>query len=207
MEKKVNIIMEEITYSKKNNEIECVHYISSRKEYKPHTHVNHLMVGYVESGRVCIVIDGDGAVYKAGDEFKIEPNVLHEIKTVDDEEYSMMVLCIETVSNTDDKYLKSLQDTILEKPENMYLIDEMAKDTGISPYHMIRKFKKAFGLTPHQFQIQSKVRKAQMLLEQNKSISEVTYEAGFYDQSHLDRCFQKIVGMTPKEYQESIVTS
>ena len=85
----------------------------------------------------------------------------------------------------------------------MYLIEEMAKDAGISPYHMIRKFKKAFGLTPHQFQIQCKVRKAQRLLEQKKSIAEVTYEAGFYDQSHLDRCFQKIVGMTPKEYKEA----
>lgn len=204
---KANIIMEEISYSKKNNEIECVHYRRSRKEYKPHTHVNHLMVGYVESGRVCIVVDGESAIYKQGDEFKIEPNVLHEIKTVEDDEYSMIVLCVKTETDTDDEYLKNLQDTILDNPENMYLIEEMAKDSGISPYHMIRKFKKAFGLTPHQFQIQSKVRKAQKLLEENKSISEVTYEAGFYDQSHLDRCFQKIVGKTPKEYQESIVNN
>jgi len=196
---------EEITYSKKNDEIECVHYRNTRKEYNPHTHVNHLMVGYVESGRVCIVMEGESAVYEQGDEFKIEPNVLHEIRTVGDDMYSMVVLCVRTESGTDDEYLKGLQDTILENPENMYLIEEMAKDSGISPFHMIRKFKRAFGLTPHQFQIQSKVRKAQKMLEQNKSIAEVTYETGFYDQSHLDRCFQKIVGMTPKEYQESIL--
>lgn len=196
--------MDEVTYSKKNNEIECVHYRSSRKEYKPHTHANHLMVGYVEAGRVCIVIDGDSVIYQEGDEFKIEPNVIHEIKTVEDDTYSMMVLCVETETEIDDEYLKDLQNTILDNPENIYLIEEMARDTQISPYHMIRKFKKAFGLTPHQFQIQSKVRKAQKLLEQNKSISEVACEAGFYDQSHLDRCFQKIVGMTPKEYQEII---
>lgn len=196
--------MEDVTYSKKNNEIECVHYQNCRKEFKPHTHANHLMVGYVESGRVCIVIDGDSAIYKQGDEFKIEPNVIHEIRTVEDDTYSMMVLCVETETETDDEYLKYLQNTILDNPENIYLIEEMARDSQISPYHMIRKFKKAFGLTPHQFQIQSKVRKAQKLLEQNKSISEVANEAGFYDQSHLDRCFQKIVGMTPKEYQDVI---
>ncbi|MBQ5998883.1 MAG: AraC family transcriptional regulator [Treponema sp.] len=28
----------------------------------------------------------------------------------------------------------------------------MLKDAGISPFHMIRKFKKAFGLTPLQYQ-------------------------------------------------------
>ena len=79
----------------------------------------------------------------------------------------------------------------------------MAKDTNISPFHLIRKFKKMYGLTPHQFQIQCKVRKAQKLLEEEKSVCEVTYDAGFCDQSHLDRCFQKIVGLTPKEYKDA----
>ncbi len=66
---------------------------------------------------------------------------------------------------------------------------------------MIRRFRKAFGLTPHQFQIQCRVRKAQKLLEEEKSISRVTYESGFSDQSHLDRCFRKLVGLTPVQYR------
>ncbi len=107
----------------------------------------------------------------------------------------------------EDDDLKELQDTIMEKPENIYLIEEMADDTQVSPYHMIRKFKKAFGLTPHQFQIQCKVRKAQKLLETTKNISEVAYEAGFCDQSHLDRCFQKLVGMTPRQYQDAVLNN
>ena len=82
----------------------------------------------------------------------------------------------------------------------------MAADSNTSPFHLIRKFKKAFGLTPHQFQIQCKVRKAQKLLEEEKSVCEVTYDAGFCDQSHLDRCFQKVVGLTPKEYRASLKT-
>ena len=199
--------MDEILYKKTNDEIECVHYKDCRKSYKPHTHTDHLMVGYVEAGRGCIVIEGESAEYEAGDEFRINPNTLHEVKPIDDEPYSMVVLCVKTETDIEDEKLEDLQDlkdAILEKPENIYLIEEMAADSMISPYHMIRKFKKAFGLTPHQFQIQCKVRKAQRLLEQKKSISEVTYEAGFCDQSHLDRCFQKIVGMTPKQYQDSL---
>jgi AraC-like DNA-binding protein len=142
-----------------------------------------------------------------GDEFRIMPNVLHEIKPADENPYSMMVMCIKIDAVVDDEHLKELQDTIMEKPENIYLIEEMAEDSQVSPYHMIRKFKKAFGLTPHQFQIQCKVRKAQKLLETTKSISEVAYEAGFCDQSHLDRCFQKIVGMTPRQYQDALINN
>jgi AraC-like DNA-binding protein len=196
--------MSEVTYSKKNDEIECVRYEKSQKAYLPHTHPKHMTIGYIEEGRVCITIDGESCIYEQGEEFRIMPNVLHEIKPADEEPYSMMVMCIKTDAAVDDDNLKELQDSIMEKPENIYLIEEMAADTQVSPYHMIRKFKKAFGLTPHQFQIQCKVRKAQKLLETNKSIPEVAYEAGFCDQSHLDRCFQKIVGMTPSQYQDAL---
>ncbi len=199
--------MHEVTYSKKNNDIECVHYVESRKSYLPHTHPNHLTISYIEEGHVCITIDGESCIYEKGDEFRIMPNVLHEIKPVDDTSYSMMVLCIKTEAVVNDDDLKELQHAIMEKPDNIYLIEEMAEDVKISPYHMIRKFKKAFGLTPHQFQIQCKVRKAQQLLETGKSISEVALQAGFCDQSHLDRCFQKIVGMTPVQYQASVIKS
>ena len=114
--------MGEISYHKKNDEIECVRYRHSRKCYAPHTHTGHLVLGYVEEGEVCIIMDGTERIYRAGD----------------------------------------------------------------------------------QFQIQCKVRKAQKLLEEEKSVCEVTYDAGFCDQSHLDRCFQKVVGLTPKEYRASL---
>ena len=203
-------MMNEISYRKKNDDIECVHYKNWTKTYPPHTHAEHLTLGIVESGKVCIVMNGTSKVFCEGDEFQIPPDVLHEIKPVDDKGYSMLVTCVRVPTpepaSTDDKTdttLIELKDSILDQPENLYLIEEMAQDTNISPFHLIRKFKKLYGLTPHQFQIQCKVRKAQKLLEEEKSVCEVTYDAGFCDQSHLDRCFQKIVGMTPKEYKEA----
>ena len=198
--------MGEITYCRKNDEIECVIYRDSTKRYAPHTHASHLIIGYVEKGCVSISLDGETEVYTAGEEFKIVPNTLHEICPGDDEPYSMTVMCIKTDVSCEDDGLSQLQDKILENPENVYLIDEMAGDAKISPFHMIRKFRKAFGLTPHQFQIQSKVRKAQKLLVEGMAVSDVVYEAGFCDQSHFIRCFQKVVGMTPLQYLDSIRT-
>ena len=205
--------MPEISYSKKNDQIECVRYKDWQKSYPPHTHTDHLMVGYIEEGSVCIVLNGGPAIYRAGDKFQIPPNVLHEIKTVDGQCYSMVVLCIQVdESECTDDYedavarLNELRKSILENPENIYLIEQMARDACISPFHMIREFKKAFGLTPHQFLMQCKVRKAQKLLAE-KSASEVTYDAGFYDQSHMDRCFKKLVGLSPKEYKKAVIST
>ena len=206
-------MMNEISYRKKNEDIECVHYKNWTKAYPPHTHAEHLTLGIVEAGKVCIVMNGNSKVFCEGDEFQIPPDVLHEIKPVDEKGYSMLVTCVrvpaqelEQSDKPDDTSLIELKDSILDQPENLYLIEEMAQDTNISPFHLIRKFKKLYGLTPHQFQIQCKVRKAQKLLEEEKSVCEVTYDAGFCDQSHLDRCFQKIVGMTPREYKEASST-
>ena len=191
----------EISYRKKNDDIECVHYKNWTKAYPPHTHAEHLTLGIVEEGSVCIVMNGESKIYGKGDEFQIPPDVLHEIKPVDENGYSMLVTCVR--ADVKDGELVELKDSILDQPENLHLIEGMSRDTNISPFHLIRKFKKMYGLTPHQFQIQCKVRKAQKLLEEEKSICEVTYDAGFCDQSHMDRCFQKIVGLTPKEYREA----
>ena len=103
-----------------------------------------------------------------------------------------------------DKYLQNLWQMIIDNPENEFLIEDMAKTANISPYHMIRQFKKAFGLTPHQFQIQCRIRKAQRLLEEGRSITEVAYDAGFFDESHFDRCFHKAVQLTPSDYKTAV---
>ena len=202
--------MSEISYSKKNDRIECVRYKDWQKSYPPHTHTGHLTVGYIEDGSICLVMNGVAEIYNAGDKFQIPPDVLHEIKTVEGKSYSMVVLCIlvgesECAEVYEDAVarLNELRKSILENPENIYLIEQMAHDACISPFHMIREFKKAFGLTPHQFQMQCKVRKAQKLLAE-RSASEVTFDAGFYDQSHMDRCFKKVVGLSPKEYKRAV---
>ena len=210
--------MSQITYSRKNEKIECIRYKEWTKTYPPHTHTGHLTVGYIEEGEMLLDLNGERRIYKQGERFRIPPDVLHEIQPVESQPYSMMVLCIKvdeecassnsnSASQSDYKEaaerLKKLRNNILKSPENIYLIEEMAKDSNISPFHMIRQFKKAFGLTPHQFQLQCKVRKAQKLLEE-ETVSQATYDSGFCDQSHLDKYFQKLVGLTPKEYKKAL---
>lgn len=85
-------------------------------------------------------------------------------------------------------------------PENAISIEQLSQNLFISKYHFIREFKRNVGLTPHRFQIQNRIRKAQHLLAEKRNIAEVALATGFYDQSHFIKCFKKLVGVTPSEY-------
>ena len=103
------------------------------------------------------------------------------------------------------KELSRNSSKIIENFETVNL-DEISKSINVSKYHMIRRFKAEVGLTPHKVHIQKRIRKSQKLLD-NKSfkIIDVCLMTGFYDQSHYDKAFKKIVGISPKEYVNSLV--
>ncbi len=131
-----------------------------------------------------------------------------ESKKIDREEIDLLLNSLKIL----EKYTNIDEDRELEKvkkyleifPENILTIDEMADIAFSSKFNFIRKFKKSIGLTPHQFQIQNRIRKARKLLEKLSITTEVALNTGFYDQSHFIRNFKKIVKMTPLEYQSSI---
>lgn len=89
-------------------------------------------------------------------------------------------------------------------PEQENDIEYYAQKSFVSKYHFIRKFKEIAGLTPHKFQIQSRIRKSQHLLLMGKSVADTAILTGFYDQSHFDKYFRKIVGISPTEYISSV---
>lgn len=88
-------------------------------------------------------------------------------------------------------------------PECKLTVEEMAQNAFISKYHFIRSFKAEVGLTPHQFQIQNRIRKAQRLIHETDTITEVALTTGFCDQSHFIKQFEKYVGLPPLTYKSS----
>ena len=102
-----------------------------------------------------------------------------------------------------DAGIKILANKITSHPEQELPIETLAADIFVSKYHFIRKFRNSVGMTPHQFCIQNRIRKSQGLLDEEKTISRIAAEMGFYDQSHFDRAFQRIVGISPSEYVRS----
>lgn len=102
-----------------------------------------------------------------------------------------------------DADIKTLIDRITSHPEQELPIETLAADIYVSKYYLIRKFKNCIGMTPHQFCIQNRIRKSQGMLNEEMTISGIAAEMGFYDQSHFDRAFRRIVGISPSEYIQS----
>ncbi len=102
-----------------------------------------------------------------------------------------------------DAGIKIVADKITSHPEMELPLETLAADIFVSKYYLIRKFKSSIGMTPHQFCIQNRIRKSQGLLDEEKTVSRIAAEMGFYDQSHFDKAFQRIVGISPSEYIHS----
>lgn len=98
-------------------------------------------------------------------------------------------------------YPPALIERLESYPEEQFPIDEMARAAFMSKYYFIRRFKEETGLTPHQFLMQNRVRKAQRFIKEYDTITEVALNTGFCDQSHLIKTFEKIVGLTPAAYK------
>lgn len=95
------------------------------------------------------------------------------------------------------KYLK-------ENIEDEILLEEIADHMNLSIIHILRIFKKEFGLPIHSYILNKKVHLAKDLLTKNIPISEVAQMSGFFDQSHLNKSFKRVFQLTPKEYQKNI---
>ena len=81
-------------------------------------------------------------------------------------------------------------------------IDDLAALVNLSPYYLIRAFRDEVGLPPHAFQVQLRVREAKRDLRTRKPIARIAADHGFYDQSHLNRHFRRVLGVTPKRYRD-----
>lgn len=79
-------------------------------------------------------------------------------------------------------------------------LTELSVVSGLSKYYLLRAFRRAMGLSPHEYQMQLRLARARRLIEQGQPPSVVAYSAGFADQSHLTRRFKGYFGYTPARY-------
>jgi AraC-like DNA-binding protein len=84
-------------------------------------------------------------------------------------------------------------------------LEDIAKEFLITPFHLIKIFKKELNLTPYRYVLNQKINLAKELLSKDISISEAALRAGFNDQSHLYKYFKEVFSISPKEYQDSLV--
>lgn len=83
-------------------------------------------------------------------------------------------------------------------------LEGLADLAGLSKFHLLRSFSEFAGMPPHAFQTRLRLNRAKRLLSQGKSIKQVAVAVGFTDASHFGKHFVRIIGFTPRVYQQAI---
>lgn len=80
-------------------------------------------------------------------------------------------------------------------------LEKLASDLGTGPFALLRAFRDLYGIPPHAWLTDARVRRARLLLDAGRSPAEAAVAVGFTDQPHLNRHFTRIVGVPPGAYQ------
>ncbi len=80
-------------------------------------------------------------------------------------------------------------------------LERLAADLGTSPFALLRAFRDTYGMPPHTWLTDARVRRARRLLDAGSTPAEAAVTVGFTDQPHLNRHFSRIVGVPPGAYQ------
>lgn len=97
--------------------------------------------------------------------------------------------------------LEELLTRFRNHPGQIYQLDNLAADFGMSKFSFIRYFKSGTGLTPHHCLMMYRVQKAKELLAGDHKLAAIAFDLGFFDQSHFHRNFRYFSGTTPKQFR------
>jgi AraC family transcriptional regulator len=83
-------------------------------------------------------------------------------------------------------------------------LESAATEFGLSPFHFLRLFAKVLGVTPHQYLVRSRLRRAARLLaEDTGPITEIALEVGFGDLSNFVRTFHRAAAVSPRSFRQA----
>jgi AraC-like DNA-binding protein len=82
-------------------------------------------------------------------------------------------------------------------------LETLARRAGLSAFHFLRVFTRVLGVTPHQYLVSARLRRAARLLaDPSRPVTEVAYEVGFGDLSNFVRTFRRATGVSPGRFRQ-----
>lgn len=90
----------------------------------------------------------------------------------------------------------------IRESKGMVAISQLYEEYGVSKSTLVQHFSKRIGLTPKNFCRIEKLNHFLKMRQKNPklSLTELCYECGYYDQSHLIKDFRYFVSMSPRRY-------
>ncbi len=81
-------------------------------------------------------------------------------------------------------------------------LDLLSRIQCVSKYHLLRLFKKYYGLTPRQYLIDIRIEKSKEQLKNGLSVTEACFAVGFESVSSFSTLFKTKTGKSPTEFQK-----
>ncbi len=98
-----------------------------------------------------------------------------------------------------------VRDKLLDEMHASHSLEDLAHEAGLSQYKLLRTFKKHYGLPPHAYLLDEKIKRSKLMLKNGSKVIDVANELGFSDQAHFQRHFKKKLAVTPKYYQSHFI--
>ena len=93
--------------------------------------------------------------------------------------------------------IRRLRARIDAAPEAPVALEAAAAEAGLSPWQLLRAFRRLTGLPPHAYRLQRQLHAARGHIAAGLPLAEAAVAAGFADQSHMTRHFGRAFGLTP----------
>jgi signal transduction histidine kinase/DNA-binding response OmpR family regulator len=106
--------------------------------------------------------------------------------------------------SSEQNFLRKLNELIALNIDNsIYTVEDLAKDLNISRVQLYRKVKAILGISVSDHINNIRLDKSkEMLLNSNKTISEIAYAVGFSSPNYFSTTFKNKYGVSPKEFKK-----
>jgi AraC-like DNA-binding protein len=84
-------------------------------------------------------------------------------------------------------------------------LESLSRIALMSPFHLLRQFRKNFHNTPHQYLINCRMNRALNILRtSDATLADICFLTGFRDTSSFSKLFRKRYRLSPQQYRESV---
>jgi AraC-like DNA-binding protein len=97
---------------------------------------------------------------------------------------------------------EQVKELLAERLGERLTLADLARELGTSPYHLARSFRRATGVSIHQYRIQLRVRTALLRLREDVDLCTLGLELGFATHSHFTETFRRVFGRPPRAVRE-----
>jgi AraC family transcriptional regulator of adaptative response/methylated-DNA-[protein]-cysteine methyltransferase len=97
--------------------------------------------------------------------------------------------------------IRELCELIATQTDQPLSLERLAKQAGVSPFHLQRTFKAALGVSPREYHDALRLRTLKQGLRTDANVAAAIYGAGFGSSSRVYERTDVALGMTPREYR------